>query len=88
MARRGPLFLARPGYRSRRLSDAARLLPLAGLFLLWLPLVWGPDAGTARVGIYLFAVWAGLIGIAALLAPRLPAPGESEGKGDRPSGPR
>lgn len=87
MARRAPLFLARSGYRSRRLSDAARLLPLAGLFLLWLPLVWGPEAGSARTGIYLFAVWAGLIGAAALLARRLSAPGRPEGDGERP-GPR
>ena len=29
-AERGPMFLARRTYRLRRLSDAARMLPIAG----------------------------------------------------------
>jgi hypothetical protein len=70
-----PLFLGRAGYRSRRLSDAARMLPVLGAFLLLLPMLWSPaataTADTGPDGIYLFAVWAGLIGAAALLAPRL-----------------
>lgn len=80
MAGRTPLFLARSGYRSRRLSDAARALPVLGLFLLLVPVLWSDDpavgagAGslTADVGIYLFIIWALLIAVAALLAPRLP----------------
>ena len=74
-----PLFLAKSGYRSRRLSDAARLLPVLGLFLLVLPAFWStPQADgaaqttTAQVGVYIFAVWAGLIGVAAALSRRLP----------------
>ena len=39
---RRPLFLARSPYRRRRLRDAARLLPLAGLVLLILPALWSP----------------------------------------------
>ena len=70
-----PLFLQRRPYRRRRRMDAARLLPVFGLFLLLLPMLWepGPDMGrrTARDAIYLFAVWAGLIGVARLLAPGL-----------------
>lgn len=72
---RAPLFLPRPSYRMRRLVDAARLLPVFGGFLLLLPILWGPaDTAahdTASAGIYLFGVWAVLIGLAAWLAPGL-----------------
>lgn len=76
MASRTPLFLARSGYRSRRLTDAARLLPVLGMFLLGLPAIWALPGGgaysTSVVGVYIFLVWAGLIGAAALLARHLP----------------
>ncbi len=72
-----PLFLQRRPYRRRRRMDAARLLPVFGLFLLLLPMLWEPvpDMGrrTARDAIYLFAVWAGLIVVARLLASGLMA---------------
>ncbi len=67
MTRRAPVFLARTGYRLRRLMDAARVLPLAGVFLFLLPLLWG-GGPTARAIVFVFLVWAALIGIAALLA--------------------
>lgn len=67
--------------RVSRARDAARLLPLVGLFLL-LPPVIAPFAvpvnlaGVPLLVIYLFAVWLGLIVAAALLAralaPRAP----------------
>ncbi|SPH17445.1 hypothetical protein DEA8626_00967 [Defluviimonas aquaemixtae] len=70
-----PRFLARENYRRRRLFDAARLLPLLGLFLFLVPILWQPAAtpepDTARGLIYLFAVWALLIVAAFLLARRL-----------------
>ena len=70
-----PLFLPRPDYRLRRLVDAARLLPVFGGFLWLLPILWGPGETAARDtapdGIYLFVIWAMLIAVAALLAPRL-----------------
>jgi hypothetical protein len=69
-----PLFLARAPYRRRRLRDAARLLPVLGVFLLLLPLLWTPEARMAlRAGdvIYFFAVWLVLIGLAAAFAPGL-----------------
>lgn len=73
--RRAPLFLGRRGYRRRRMHDAARLLPVFGGFLFLLPLLWDPAGtptrDTAPDGIYVFLVWAGLIGVAALLAPGL-----------------
>lgn len=66
-----PLFLARAPYRRRRLRDAARLLPVLGMFLLLLPLLWTPDAGMALQSgdvIYFLAVWLILIGLAAAFA--------------------
>ncbi len=67
-----PLFLARQTYRRRRIADAARLLPVMGVVLFWLPLLGaGAEAQARRAasgGVYLFTVWAGLIVAAALLA--------------------
>jgi hypothetical protein len=72
MARpKSPLFLARASYRRRRLRDAARLLPIVGVFLLMLPVLWTPDGRinlTAVDLIYFFAVWLVLILIAAAFA--------------------
>lgn len=72
---RAPLFLPRPEYRRRRLVDAARLLPVLGGFLMLLPILWAPALtearDTARDGIYLFVIWAMLVGLAAWLAPGL-----------------
>jgi hypothetical protein len=61
-----PLFLERRSYRRRRLSDAARVLPLLGIFLLLMPLLWvqaEPDSpvGTGETTRYIFAIWSGLI---------------------------
>jgi hypothetical protein len=82
-ARAAPVFLARKGYRARRLTDAARLLPVAGLILIFLPILWQPAAtpegDTAAGWVYLFAVWAGLIVAAFLLSRRLmPGPGDAQ----------
>jgi hypothetical protein len=62
-----------PPERVSRARDAARVLPLVGLFLL-LPPVIVPFAvpvdvaGVPLVVLYLFAVWLGLVLAAALLA--------------------
>lgn len=78
---RAPLFLEREGYRRRRRADAARLLPVLGVFLLMLPLFPGPGAfGTAAALVWLFCVWAVLIAIALLLARRMHRARE-EGRG-------
>ncbi len=68
-----PVFLARHGYRSRRMMDLSRLLPVAGLFLFLLPLLHQADGpvSTPATLIYLFSAWFGLIVVAALLARRL-----------------
>ncbi|MGP9788415.1 hypothetical protein [Roseinatronobacter sp. NSM] len=58
-------FLARDGYRMRRLMDAARILPVIGFVLLLLPLMRqgaGTDSPpTASEAVYLFVVWIGLV---------------------------
>ena len=74
MARpRRPVFLPAAGYRQRRVRDAARLLPVVGIVLLLVPLLWTRSDEPAGVGnsaslIYVFAVWAGLIAGANLLS--------------------
>ncbi len=79
MSRRSPIFLARTGYRLRRLMDAARILPAAGAFLFMLPLLWG--GGATRNGIiFVFGVWFGLIVVAALIA--VPLGGQLRSTGD------
>jgi hypothetical protein len=82
---RAPMFLERRSYRRRRLGDAARLVPVFGLLLILLPILWEPGAtGAARLtaweGVYLFVIWAALIAIAAVLSRALTA-------ADTPPGP-
>lgn len=81
-------FVAKGTYRKRRLRDAARMLPVLGLFFVMVPLFWSgrsEPADTGVAGIYLFLVWLVLIGLTALLAPRLEeeAPGDTEDTGQR-----
>jgi len=77
-----PLFLARKSYRNRRVADAARVLPLAGLIFFMLPLLWtgreNVGGSTGYAGLYLFAVWFVLIAVAFVLAPRLRRLNEQE----------
>lgn len=83
--RGGPLFVARQTYRRRRLTDASRLVPVLGALLFLLPiLATGSGAVTTmRGGLYLFAVWFGLIGVTAFLSRRLAAGDEpAEGGGE------
>ena len=65
-----PLFVERETYRRRRLLDAARILPVAGLVAVLLPVLWsaGGQTSTAAEGLYLFALWGALVILAALLA--------------------
>lgn len=71
---RRPMFLDPERYRRRRLMDAARMLPVLGAFLFFLPVLWLPAGAshrTAMDGIYLFTVWAALIVLARAFAPSL-----------------
>lgn len=75
-------FLQRRSYRRRRIADAARLLPVAGIVLLLLPLLrlgggeGGDGARTSQVGLYVFAVWLVLMAVAFFLSRNLQARGE------------
>lgn len=70
MSRARTRFLQRRSYRHRRIADAARLLPIAGLILLLLPLLRLGQGGaegvarTSQVGLYIFAVWILLMAVA------------------------
>lgn len=72
------VFLERQSYRRRRLMDAARLLPLFGVLLFSVPLLWPVADPTAALGadgdavpmsdamIYVFLCWTVLIGATIL----------------------
>jgi hypothetical protein len=82
---RSPIFLERASYKQRRLTDAARLLPLLGVVLWMIPLLWRAegDAGTSNADalIYVFGVWVLLIGLSALIIRKLDngaAPSQSD----------
>ena len=77
----GPVFLARRGYRRRRLGDAARVLPVLGVVLFALPATGAVPEGAAGF-VYLFAAWAGLIAMAAALARLLGRPDAEPGAPD------
>lgn len=86
-----PVFLERQSYRRQRLIDAARAIPVLGLVLFLLPLVWpaSPQDGVplAFRGLYLFVVWGALVLVTLLVSHRLqarmPRPdGRSEAEAD------
>jgi hypothetical protein len=65
-----PLFVERQTYRRRRLVDAARALPVLGVLLWLLPLLWAvpSEPTSASTGlIYVFSVWLGLPVIVGVL---------------------
>jgi hypothetical protein len=68
------------------MADAARLLPLLGVFLVLLPILWHPaessEADTVGGGVYLFTVWIVLIACALFLSRLLSAPPPQEASGD------
>lgn len=70
MTRKAPVFLERRGYRLRRVMDAARILPLVGLGLWLLPLLWG-DASTRGGIVFIFTVWLILVLTSAVISYRL-----------------
>lgn len=83
------LFLERRVYQRRRLIDAARLLPIAGLFLFVMPaLILGTPGSENASGttalrlIYFFFVWACLIATCATIARGL-AGADSTGSSNR-----
>jgi len=73
-----PLFVERDTYRKRRMIDAARILPILGVALLVLPVLWqtpdGQGLPTTYLMGYIFGVWvllaAAAAGLSAYLAAR------------------
>ena len=61
MASDEPLFLARRSYRRRRTGDAAYLIPVIGLVLMLLPILWPAGYRTSGAMIYIFLLWGVLI---------------------------
>lgn len=63
---RSPMFLERRSYRLRRMKDAVRFLPLLGLILWMVPLLW-PAQGDHNPMLlstaltYIFGIWALLV---------------------------
>lgn len=83
-----PPFLARRSYRRRRMIDAARLVPVAGLFFILMPILWQPadtpEPDTATGGVYLFVVWFLLIVLAFVIAKVIGNPGLAESELEAP----
>ena len=76
-----PVFLERRSYRQRRVRDMARILPVLGLILWLIPLMWqeGSDdaVGNASAMQYIFGVWVLLILLAFVISRRIRSePGE------------
>ncbi len=87
MSRQKPaIFVQQHTYRRRRIADAARLLPILGVILFMVPLLWingESETRTTTTMIYVFGVWAGLAIVAAILARRLgPLKDGTEGDSD------
>lgn len=81
------LFLERRGYMQKRVIDGARLLPIIGLVLFMVPLIW-PKATesdvieTSTSTLYIFAVWFALIVVGGFLAQRINAITEPKPQND------
>ncbi len=86
MSRR--LFLERRTYRRNRLQDAARLVPVLGVFLFFGPVFiltsnTGIGGHTSIWLVYFLSVWFGLIILAAALSSALSRAFPSEGDDDK-----
>ncbi len=94
-ATRRRLFLERRTYRRNRLQDAARLLPILGIILIFTPIFIrdtgavpeGEAPGIAQWLVYFFVVWLGLIALTAFVSraltkadPPVPEDGPTEVK--------
>lgn len=65
----GPVFLEKASYRRRRIVDAVRLLPVLGMLLWAVPVLWihGETTNSSAL-IYVFGVWIALMVMAAVLS--------------------
>ena len=87
----GPVFVERRTYRRRRMVDAARLLPILGIVLVCLPLLWtsarAVPTTTTYAMIYFFGLWVALTVVTGLLAKYLKEDTASRAEDDNGSGP-
>ncbi len=73
-AQRASLFLERQSYRRRRLIDMLRMLPVIGMLLWSIPLLWssgdtvGDRVATSDAIIFIFLVWLSMVSGAGVLA--------------------
>jgi len=85
-----PVFLERRTYRRRRMADAASLLPVLGVALTSIPLLWHgtPEnpASTTDVMLYLFGVWVLLVVLSAIVSRTLGNVGTQNRDNDQPKG--
>ena len=70
------VFVAKRTYQGRRLADAARLMPVLGIGLFSLPIMWkgatlADGSRTVGVMLYLFLAWVFLAGATAVISKRL-----------------
>jgi len=68
-----PVFLESRRYRAERLRDVAKVLPVLGIVLLFIPLLWRGDAQTSNAFAvqYIFGIWLILILLTWLVSRRL-----------------
>jgi len=68
------LFVEPRNYRARRMVDGLRVLPMAGIFLIAMPLFWGGSQESVKssaVMLFLFGVWISLILLNFLITRRI-----------------
>jgi len=68
------LFVEPRNYRTRLMVDGLRVLPMAGIFLIAMPLFWGGSQDSVKssaVMLFLFGVWIGLIFLNYLITRRI-----------------
>ncbi|MFT5649614.1 MAG: hypothetical protein ACJAXK_002133 [Yoonia sp.] len=61
-------FVAKDTYRKRRMRDLARAVPVIGVVLLGIPLLWSDAALNSSAIVYIFVVWVLLILLAAAIS--------------------
>ena len=72
------VYLERRRYRSRRIIEALKVLPVLGIVLFGVPLLWSEGVKTSDAMIYFFSVWLALVFAAVWLARRLGAGAEEK----------
>lgn len=81
-----PLFLEQRSYRQRRVRDVARVLPIVGVLLWAIPLLWPRDgaeaATTGAAAQYIFVVWFVLIVACAIISRRITSDAMEDEKPD------